>query len=209
MEPEGIRSDSAAMSHHPPGATDFIVPATAGRRVGELAFGAAMGVEALLWLTSPSHVTSYHWFFVPFFTLMSLHFIVRAFDRRPRLAVDAAGITDRTALILGPLHIAWDQVVNISTPRLIGSVEVAVRESREIERRAGPARRVWMFLRRLMGMTTISINPTFLGMQRQELEHRLQAALDSFEHAQVIEARAEAQRIEGGRGGELGRTDSR
>lgn len=173
----------------PPGETDFTIPATTGRRIGELAFGAAMGVESLLWLSLPSHVPTYPWLFVPFFALLSVHFVVRAFDPRPRLTVDADGITDRTALILGPLRIPWEDVVDISTPQLTGSVEIAVRESAEIEKKAGPVRRLWMSVRRLAGRRTISIKPTFLGLKRHELEGRLKAALYEFEHAQIVQAR--------------------
>jgi hypothetical protein len=198
METEAESVDIAARSQKPPPETDFIVHATTGRRLSELAFGAAMAVESLLWLSLPPQVPTYPWLFVPFFALLSIHFLLRALDPRPRLAVDADGITDRTALILGPLRIAWEDVVDISTPQLTGSVEIAVRELGEIKRRVGPVRRLWMSLRRLAGTTTISIKPTFLGLKRHELESCLKTALNEFEHAQITRTREHVRNIDSG-----------
>jgi len=196
MERERQSVDMAARNQKPPSSTDFIVHATTRRRVGEFAFGAAIAVQSLLWLSLPPQVPTYPWLFVPCFAVLSVHFLVRAFDSRPRLTVDANGITDRTALIIGPLRIAWEDVVDISTPQLTGSVEIAVREWGEIKKRAGPVRRLWMSLRRLVGTRTISIRPTFLGLKRHELESRLKAALYEFEHAQIVRASETVRRVE-------------
>ena len=202
MEPEGQSVGMTARNQKSASETDFIVHATTRRRVGEFAFGAAMAVESLLWLSLPSQVPTYPWLFVPFFTLMSVHFVVRAFDSRPRLTVDANGITDRTASIIGSLRIAWEDVVDISTPQLTGSVEIAVREWEEIKKSVGPIRKLWMSMRRLAGARTISIKPTFLGMKRHELESRLKAALYEFEHAQIAQALEKVRRVESGPAGQ-------
>ena len=179
-----------------PDAVEFSVPATVGLRVREVALSGALGLLTVMSVFPPSHETTYTWFFVPFFASGSLHFLVRAFDRRARLTVDADGIVERTALIGGPLRIEWQEIVGVSSSHLSDTVELAVRDLAEIKKRAGPSRRFWMLLRRLVGKRTIPVSPALLGLDGEELEARLEMALYRFEHAQVVQGRENLLRVE-------------
>jgi hypothetical protein len=192
MEAQDIRIDIPSASTRPTSSSAFSVPATVGRRIGEAALAGMFGVWGVIWLSPPSHdFIGYRWFFVPFFGLMSLHFLVRAFDRRPRLTVDEDGVTDRTALLLGPLRLGWEDIADITTRQLADRVGIVVRDLDDMKKRLGTTRRVWIWLRRLMGQRTISITPTLLGMSTQELESGLRAGLYDFERRRLLEARDE------------------
>ena len=188
MESPTKSTDLLTVSSGRSDAVEFSVPATVGRRVREAALGGVFGLLSVTLVSPPSHVTAYRWLSVPLCALFAIHFLVRAFDRRARLTVDADGIVDRTAMIGGPLRVEWQEIVAVTVTRF-GSVELAVRDLAEIGKRAGPARRLWMLLRRLAGKRTIPVNPTLLGLDWKELEARLEMALYRFEHAQVVQGK--------------------
>lgn len=82
---------------------DLVVPGTLERRVGEFGVAVLWALFCLMNFFPPSHQALAPWLFGPLGALASLHFMRRAFDRRPRLIVNTEGITDRTSLVGGSL----------------------------------------------------------------------------------------------------------
>lgn len=175
---------------------EFSVPGTMGRRLGELGVGVLWALYCLMILVPPSGQSFYPWLTAPITGLASLHFIRRAFDRRPRLIVDAEGITDRTSILGGALRVPWKDVLSVSVSRLWGTVNLEVRDPARIRREAGLLRRAWMLFERLLGQGEIAVSPTLLGLGRVELKERLDAALLDFERKQ-LGFTATAARLEG------------
>jgi hypothetical protein len=140
MESQGSTVE-AAPAQEPTIQTDFTVSAGIDQRSGELAFGGVLGLLGLLWLYPEPQFAVYQWFFLPFCTLGSLNFVLRAFDPRPRLTVDAEGITDRWALLLGSMRLGWDEVVDVTSRKLHGGLLQASGDtSREVEGGTDPGK---------------------------------------------------------------------
>jgi len=164
----------------------LVVRGTAVRRVGELGLATFFAVFCLMSLFPPSGTALAPWLTVPLSALASLHFLGRSLDGRPRLIVDGTGITDRTSIGGGYLHIPWESVTGVSNSRWGGgSVELHVRNARELGRRAGIARRLWMRLGHLLGKRTVSVTPTLLGLRKGELKETLDEILLRLERTQL------------------------
>ena len=164
---------------------EFSVPGTVGRRLGEFGVGLLWALYCLMILFPPSHQTFMPWLTAPLTGLASFHFIRRAFDGRPRLIVDKKGITDRTSIVGGALHVPWEDVLSVSVSRFWGTVDLEVRDLAHVRRRASVLRRAWMLFGRLLGRRAISVSPTLLGLGKMELKERLDAGLLEFERSQL------------------------
>ena len=163
---------------------DLVVEGSVARRLGELGVGVLLAFFCLMNFFPPSSEALAPWLVGPLSALASLHFMRRAFDRRPRLIVDSEGITDRTALIGGSLFVPWSDIVDVSV-RWKGGVSLVVRDLGAVQRRAGLIRRVWMKLERALGMRTVPIMLTLLGVGKVELKGRLDARLLQYERREL------------------------
>lgn len=159
----------------------FAVSATAERRLGEFGFALVWALAALLQAFPPSGEQFYPWLMIPMSALISLHFLGRSLDPRPRLVIDEGGIVDHTSIAGGDLHIPWAEVLSVSTSGLRGGVELTLRDPKALKAKAGWRRRVDLWLATLVGRRTVSINTTLLGVNRVELKSRIEDALLQFE----------------------------
>lgn len=167
------------------GAEGLVVSASPERRVGELVFALLWALFCLMEFLPPSGHAWAPWFFGPLSALVSLNFIRRAFDSRPRLIVDSEGITDRAGPFGGSLFVPWSEIVDVSL-RWGGAVGVVVRDPDAVRRRAGVMRRIWMKLdQALGGGRTISIMLPVLSVGKRELKKRLEAGLLQFERREL------------------------
>jgi hypothetical protein len=163
---------------------DLVVEGSVERRLGEFGVGVLLAFFCLMNFFPPSGQALAPWLVGPLSALASLHFMRRAFDRRPRLIVDSEGITDRTALIGGSLFVPWSDIMDVSV-RWKGGVSLVVRDLGAVQRRAGIIRRVWMRLERALGVRTVPIMLTLLGVGKQELKDRLDARLLQYERREL------------------------
>ncbi len=159
---------------------DLVVPGSVGRRVGEFSLGVFSALFCLMVYVPPSHQTILPWLFGPLSALVSVHFVLGAFDRRPRLVVTSEGITDRTALFGGTLFIRWSDVLDVTAGRWSGRVSLIVRDSEALRERTGVVRRMWMKLGAMFGLRGIPISVTVIG-----LKDRLDAGLLEYERRQL------------------------
>lgn len=159
---------------------DVIVPGSLGRRLGEFGLGILWALFCLMNFFPPSHHAMAPWLFGPLGGLASLHFVWRAFDRRPRLVVNSEGIMDRTAPLGGSLFIPWSQVLEVSAGRYGGRVSLLVRDPAAVWRQAGVMRRLWMKLGAVLGLRAVPISVTVLG-----LKERLDSGLLEFERREL------------------------
>lgn len=180
-------------------ASDLTVPATVRRRLSEVGVGALWALYALLNVFPSSHEGFAPWLVGPFCVLASLHFLARAFDPRPRLVVDGEGIWDRTSIAGGQLHIPWHDILGVTVSKWRGTVEVEVRDFDELCRTAGLRRRIALHLGALFGKHTVSIVPTLLGLNREQLRKRLDKGLLEFERT-ALGLSPEAPSLPGGAG---------
>jgi hypothetical protein len=169
----------------PDGDRYYAVPVTVNRRIGEMGFGAMCGILSLVSAFAPTDGYP-PWFWVPFFSLLSLHFLARGISEGPRLTMDADGILDRTSIVGGPLRILWADVLRVTASRwLPGTVRLEVRDLTPLLARAGLRRRLELWIGKLLGSRTISINTPLLGISSKKLRERLDAELLRFERAQL------------------------
>lgn len=180
----------------------LVVRATLTRRLGELGIGALFAAITTGMIVGPAPSPSMRRAFVTFCGLGAVHFLGRALDRRPRLVLDGEGVTDRTSMIGGALRVEWSEVTGVATLGLSDTVRLQVRDWKTLRRRAGPVRRLWMWITRLLGRDSIAISPAFLGMNQRELGRRVEDALFRFERAQVLATRNARGEVGGGTGEE-------
>jgi len=159
---------------------DLVVAGSVGRRIGEFGIGVLWALFCLMNFFPPSGQALAPWLIGPISALVSLHFVRRAFDGRPRLIVDSEGITDRTALVGSSLFVPWSDIVDVSL-RWGSGVGLIVRDPAAVRRRAGISRRVWMRLEQALGVRTVPILLPVLSVGKRELKKRLEAGLLQFE----------------------------
>jgi hypothetical protein len=127
-ENERVKAAEGAMK-------DLVVSGSGERRLFEFGVGVLWALFCLLTFFPPSGHALAPWLTGPLSGLASLHFLKRAFDGRPRLVVDAEGVTDRTALVGGSLFVPWSDIVDVSLEW--GSwVSLVVRDLEVVQRRA-------------------------------------------------------------------------
>lgn len=151
----------------------------------ELGLGALWGLMTLMSLFPPSHEYVASWLMAPFVAVVCLHFGRRAFDRGPRLQIDAEGITDRTSILGGPLRISWDEVAGVSCSRWLNAVEVHLRDPASFKTRLGIGRRVEMLLNRLVGKRSLVLSLTLLGVGKRAVAERAEYALLNAERREL------------------------
>jgi len=149
--------------------------------VAEFGAGLLWGLFGLMNFFPPSGHALAPWLVGPMSGLASLHFMWRAFDSRPRLIVDAEGVTDRTALVGGPLFVSWSDILDVSVSKRAGTVDLEVRDVAAVRRRAGILRRIWMTMGRAFGMGPVCISPTLLGVRKRDLKEWIEVGLFEFE----------------------------
>jgi hypothetical protein len=115
----------------------------------------------------------------------SIHFVRRALDPRPRLALEEGGIRDRTSIGAVELFIPWEEVEGVQVNPGRGTVEVRVRDPIRLRETTGWVRRAWMKIGGLSGKKTISINPGFLGLGKPELMDLIEEAQIAFERTKL------------------------
>ena len=155
----------------------FSVPATFGRRLGELLVSLVWALYGYMTVFSPADERFLPFVTIPFSVLASLHFLARVVDGRPRLIIDVDGILDRTSVVGGDVHIHWDEVLSVSPSLWWGSVEVEVRNLEEIADRSDWRRRLALRAWALVGKRSISITPVMLGIKKKPLCARIDAGL--------------------------------
>ena len=159
---------------------------TAGRRLGEAGLALFFAFFGLIIGFPPSGTPLLPWVLVPILSgLTSLHFLLRVFDRRARLIIDAEGITDRTSIGGGELRIPWAEVLSVSTSGWQSTVELQVRDPSALRQGVGPSRRLWMWLGHVFGKRSVSITPTLLGMNKKKLHESLDDGLLRFERSEL------------------------
>lgn len=161
--------------------TEGAVLGGADHRVAEFGLGALLAVFALLSAFPPSGAYLLPFVTVPGFALGSLHFLRRAFDSAPRVSIDDHGITDRTSIAGGTLHIPWSQIRRVSSSAWHNGVQLEVADLDDLERRAGWRRRIGIRLARIVGKRTVTVDTTLLGLTKSELAARLTSALHRHE----------------------------
>lgn len=175
----------------------LVVEGTLGRRLGEFAVAVSFTVFGLLSAFPPSGEYLLPWLVIPASVLGALHYFRRAFDRRPRLVVDAEGIIDRSYVAGGEIRIPWAEVLSVEPVRDSGAVELSVRDPAALRARAGLPRRAMMLFERLFGKRTVTISPMLLGMGPDQLRERLDAELLRFERRQMgLDGEADAGAIQ-------------
>lgn len=163
---------------------DLVVPGSLERRLGEFGVGVFWALFCLMNFFPPSGQALAPWLVGPLSALASLHFFRRAFDGRPRLVVNSEGVTDRTALIGGSLFIPWSDILDVAVKKG-GGIGLVVRDLEAVQRRAGVIRRMWMKLEAVLGVRTVPIMLTLLGVGKRELKNRLDAHLLQFERGDL------------------------
>lgn len=166
-------------------AARFAIPGSATRRLGKFGMALILALFALMSVVPPSGQALLPWLTAPLSGLAAFHFLRRAFDGRPRLTVDSEGITDRTSLGGGEIHVPWRDVLGVSVSRGLGTVELTVRDPVAVRTSACLARRLWMRLGHMLGKRTITITPTLLGVGKEALRDRLDANLLEFERREL------------------------
>ncbi len=161
------------------------IEGTPGRRVGEGIAAVLAALFALFNFFPPSGDAFAPLLIGPLSLLTCFHLLRRAFDRGPRLVVDAEGIVDRTSIVGGELRIPWEEIKDVATSASWGTVELEVRDPAALQSGAGFWRRTWMWLGRLRGKRTISVNPSLLGLSKGALRDRLAGALLHHERVQL------------------------
>ena len=174
------RANAAARPQLKGAVEDLVVAGSVGRRIGEFGIGVLWALFCLMNFFPPSGQALAPWLIGPISALVSLHFVRRAFDGRPRLIVDSEGITDRTALVGSSLFVPWSDIVDVSL-RWGSGVGLIVRDPAAVRRRAGISRRVWMRLEQALGVRTVPILLPVLSVGKRELKKRLEAGLLQFE----------------------------
>ena len=141
-----------------------------------------MGYSALSVLAlsdfSPSGILG--WLGLPLLVVGTFHFLRIGLDTRPRFEFTSDGFVDRTFMGGGDLRLQWEDIQDVRWTTFGGQLEILVRDSADVRRRAGWPRKLWMYLGTLYGKKTISVLPSSAGPNLVELKARIEARL--FEH---------------------------
>lgn len=169
---------------HPP-TKDWIPVQFRGRRVFELGAAAYFVFMTILTVVDGVGPGFIRWLLPLVLGINSIHFLRRALDPRPRLALEEGGIRDRTSIGSVELFIPWEEVEGVQVNPGRGTVEVRVRDPISLRRTPGWIRRLWMEIGGLTGKKTISINPGFLGLKKPELTDLIEEALFAYERSRL------------------------
>ncbi|MGD2122993.1 MAG: hypothetical protein PVJ76_14665 [Gemmatimonadota bacterium] len=164
--------------------SDFPLETYHGKRWGELGAAAFFLFYFALTLLDPVGSGLLRWLLTGAMGFNGFFFLRRGLDPRPRLLVDAEGITDRTSFSGSTLFIPWTEVEAVQPTIGKKMLEVRVRDLDQTRRRAGWVRRVWLGIRRLWGKKTIPIFIGMLGVEKDQIT-------DLIENGMVAQERKE------------------
>ena len=166
--------------------TDFPSGTYHGKRWAEFGAAAVFLLYFVLSLFDPVGSGLSRWLLTGAMGFNGFFFLRRALDRRPRLLLDAEGITDRTSVSGSTLFIPWSEVEDVhSTIGKRGYLEVRVRDLDQTRRRTGWVRRSWLGLRRLMGKRSVSIFIGMLGVEKKDLSRMLEDGMIASERKEL------------------------
>lgn len=156
-----------------------------GRRTFELGAGAFFLFYTVLAAIDGIGPGFTRWLLPAVLGINTIHFLRRALDPRPRLALERDGIRDRTSIGSVGLFIPWEEVEGVQIAPGRRTVELRVRDPVRLRQTTGWVRRFWMVVGGLAGKKTISINPGFLSLKKHELTDIIEEGLFAFERSQL------------------------
>jgi hypothetical protein len=138
---------------------------------------------AALAVFSPSSFHAFRWTIGSLMGVLGLYGFRLALSSKPLFEMDSIGIVDRSSIGGGELRIRWDEMIDVRGSALEGTTVFHVRDRKQILRRAGWLRRIWMLPGIFSPRNTITLRPGKFGPRFEVLRERIQEAL--FEQERV------------------------